>query len=621
MKNIITKVFAGITVASLLTYNALPVFAYLNEETVYSNLDSTGKKYNSTVTTIIEDENGIKTTQEKTKEELPIETKITYFVDGKEVDSNKIAGKKGKITIKLEFENKEKREDMYVPFVVVAGLMIDNEKNRDIEIKNGKILTNGNSSIAVGMALPGMQENLGIEEDKLNIPKTIEISMNTDKFEAGNIMIYASPKLLSDLDISMNDFNEIFNQVNALDTASRALETGATSLAEGIKTLDAGAVQLDNGITALDSGIDNLKSGTQELNNGAIALKNGTAAFEVGAGELTNGINQIAAGASNLNTKYQELDGGINTLANGVNSLNEKLPQLTAGATALDNGISGLQTGINAVDNGITTIDSGLEASIASLASIDQIIQVYETAGLDIQPLIELKAGLEAGLGALKSGTAELKAGIESQDPSNPGLIAGASSLKAGSEELKNGVLAVQTGVGSIADGAANLQAGSSLVVDGISSLNSGSATLANSTAELPASITAIANGAASLQAGIATAQTGINTLSDGSKQLKAGSLSLTEGTLQLVSGSQELSNGITKFNSEGISKVVDLVNNDGKDLIRRVEKLEEISNEYTSFASKEERDDLKFIAITDSVKIENNSSDSKSDKTGKSKK
>ena len=113
MKNIITKVFAGITVASLLTYNALPVFAYLNEETVYSNLDSTGKKYKSTVTTIIEDENGIKTTQEKTKEELPIETKITYFVDGKEVDSNKIAGKKGKITIKLEFENKEKREDMF----------------------------------------------------------------------------------------------------------------------------------------------------------------------------------------------------------------------------------------------------------------------------------------------------------------------------------------------------------------------------------------------------------------------------------------------------------------------------------------------------------------------------
>ena len=95
----------------------------------------------------------------------------------------------------------------------------------------------------------------------------------------------------------------------------------------------------------------------------------------------------------------------------------------------------------------------------------------------------------------------------------------------------------------------------------------------------------------------------------------------MTEGTLQLVSGSQELSNGITKFNSEGISKVVDLINNDGKDLIRRVEKLEEISNEYTSFASKEERDDLKFIAITDSVKIENNSSDSKSDKTGKSKK
>lgn len=617
MKNIITKVMAGVTVTALLTYNVCPVFAYLNEETIYTNLDKDGKNYSSTVTTVIEDEKGTKTSQDKNKKDLPIVTKITYFVDGKEVDSNKIAGKKGRVTVKLEFENKEKQDDMYVPFVVVAGLMIDNQTNKNIEVDNGKILTNGNSSIVVGMALPGMQENFGLDEEKIKIPNSIEISMDTDKFELGNVMVYASPKLLSDLDISMSDFDEIFEQVDALDVASKTLEEGASSLANGIKTLDEGANQLDSGIEALDNGIDSLKAGTQELNNGAIALKNGTAEFNAKAGELTNGISQITSGANELNSKYQELDSGINTLANGVSSLNEELPALVTGATALDSGLEGLQSGISTVDNGITGVDNGLTTSIASL---EQIISGYELAGIpdaQIQPLRDLKDGLLT----LKAGTTQIKAGIESQDSSAPGLIVGAQALKSGSEALKNGVVAVQSGVNSINDGATALKAGSSQVVSGISSLSSGASTLASSTAELPGAVTAISNGAASLQAGIVTAQNGINTLSDGSKQLRTGSSSLTEGTLALVNGSEELSNGMKKFNSEGIGKIIDLVKNDGKDLINKVEKLQKLSNEYVSFASKEERDDIKFIAITDSIKVEKISTDSKSNKNSKSKK
>ena len=61
----------------------------------------------------------------------------------------------------------------------------------------------------------------------------------------------------------------------------------------------------------------------------------------------------------------------------------------------------------------------------------------------------------------------------------------------------------------------------------------------------------------------------------------------------------------IPEFDKEGINKIVSMVNGDVKDLQTRVEKLQDLANEYDSFAGKDEEAEgtTKFIFVVDSLK------------------
>ena len=57
------------------------------------------------------------------------------------------------------------------------------------------------------------------------------------------------------------------------------------------------------------------------------------------------------------------------------------------------------------------------------------------------------------------------------------------------------------------------------------------------------------------------------------------------------------------KFNSEGINKIASFVNGNLGGLVSRGKKLQELADEYVSFAGEEKRESIKFISIIDSVK------------------
>lgn len=285
MKKIGTKLISSTLLFSILAYSALPVMAYTKEESVYSKLDSNGMVYQTTVSNHLKnteksellkdisdlmnienvsgdqefsEENGKLIWkaegediyyQGNSNKELPIECKITYKLNGEEISKEDIIGKSGVVKIKFEFTNKEQREvlingkmqTMYVPFVVGMGTVIDNENNKNIEITNGKVIDNGNKSMIFGVALPGMQESLGINKNTIEIPSTIEISMETKNFEMNEIYCFATPKLIEEDDI------ELFNNVDKIYSMANELKDGSNQLVQGSKQLSDGASKLNNG--------------------------------------------------------------------------------------------------------------------------------------------------------------------------------------------------------------------------------------------------------------------------------------------------------------------------------------------------------------------------------------
>ena len=119
-----------------------------------------------------------------------------------------------------------------------------------------------------------------------------------------------------------------------------------------------------------------------------------------------------------------------------------------------------------------------------------------------------------------------------------------------------------------------------------------------------------MSEGTATLNSGSTQLKQGLNTLDAGGTKLGTASNQLTEGANTLSEGATTLAEGITKFNEEGIDKICDYINGDLKDISARLEKLQELSEDYNNFTMLNDgnKGNVKFIMIMDSIKKEEDS-------------
>ena len=115
--------------------------------------------------------------------------------------------------------------------------------------------------------------------------------------------------------------------------------------------------------------------------------------------------------------------------------------------------------------------------------------------------------------------------------------------------------------------------------------------------------------------------KTSINTLSDGMSKLDAGAGELNkasdelvkgagtlgDGTGALFSGAKKLRDGFTEFREKAIDKLINLYNDDIKDLVDRVQEIMDAGKEYKSFSGIDNSmgGEVKFIIETEAVKAE----------------
>ena len=194
--------------------------------------------------------------QGKLKNSLPIEMNITYLLDGESIDLKDLLGKSGNVTIRIKYTNNDshlvnvngKYENLYTPFVVTMGTIINNENNSNITVSNGKVLSSGTKSVVMGVSMPGLYESLNMSDLKnLN---TIEINYDTTNFELSTMYSVVSSNLIS------SDTN-IFNKLNSLTSKVDELESN-------MNTIDESASMIKDGSNKIKSG---LKSSIDELSN------------------------------------------------------------------------------------------------------------------------------------------------------------------------------------------------------------------------------------------------------------------------------------------------------------------------------------------------------------------
>lgn len=256
-------------------------------------------------------------------EEPPVTQKVTYYLDGKEISPEDLAGKSGKVKIRFDYTNTTsytetvngEKQTVSVPFAAITGLVLG-DGFENIEVTNGKAEVSDSSSVVLGHALPGLKDSLGIKDKDLdgdvNIPEYMEMTADVKNFSmpaAMTFVVNASDYVSTD-GIDTSDLDDM---INDLKDASTQLQDGSKTLAEGTDTLADGLSTLQSKLGTFASGVGTLQSGLKTY---------------------TDGVSTLSGGLNKLNSNVPTLSNGITTLNSSAKSLNDGVALLNATVSA-----------------------------------------------------------------------------------------------------------------------------------------------------------------------------------------------------------------------------------------------------------------------------------------------
>lgn len=545
-------------------------------------------------------------------EEPPVTQKVTYYLDGKEISPEDLAGKSGKVKIRFDYTNTTsytetvngEKQTVSVPFAAVTGLVLG-DGFENIEVTNGKAEVSDSSSVVLGYALPGLKDSLGIKDGDLdgdvNIPEYVEMTADVENFSmpaAMTFVVNASDYVstdgidTSDLDDMINDLKDASTQLQdgsktlaeGTDTLSDGLSTlqsklgtfasgvgtlqsGLKTYTDGVSTLSGGLNTLGNSTGALVSGADKLNSGAGQLASGSATLKDGLKTYTNGASQLNTGLNQLNDSTGSLATGVTSLNDGAKTLSDGINAANKGAAGVSAGVAQLKTSIDTAKTGADSLTAGAKQVDEGVDKLKQSLSDMPETIKARINQSLE--PLNKLNVGklfktlgyidtdkitvdnVSAAADAAVNNAGDIITALTSMNDPYPSATY--NKILVGLSQGKGAVSVYSVVNKSVTDSASTVKAlkdGSAKVSEGASSLDAGLGQLADGASELSSGASDLAKGTTKLATGATELQTGTQSLADKLPELTKGITSLVNGSNELVKNNDTLNAGATALNA-----------------------------------------------------------------------
>lgn len=564
---------------------------------------------------------------------LPVNLTVSYTLDGEAKTAAEMTGKSGRVTIRVACDVKETKDGVKVPFAALTAALLDNDVFTNIEVTNGKFLDDGDRTVVVGWALPGLQETLKLDAETVTLPEYVEISADAKNFEAPTTLTVVTNELFSAVDVDSIDATELTENINKLKDGMAQLKDGASRLADGVSALKDGAKTLADGATELKNGAEALKEGANPLGDGVSQLNDGATALETGSAQLTEGLNTLTANNEALASGATKLFETVLGIANTqLSAAMENAPTLT-----IENYEETLTALLDACSE--AGIDKQLHDQVEAVvnqnrAKIEEAVtaKVQETVAAQVEEAVRENVTAQV-LAAMDMTPDTYKAAVESGalTDAQKNQIAAAVDAQMKSQEVK-AVLAQQTGqtMGSDeikatieqnvneqvealtqqnmaskdvqAKRAAALEQGQAAAAsltalkaqlddyrtfyDGLNAYLAGTAQAANGASELKTGAAQLAAGTEELNGKVPALLEGIGSLSNGMNTLTENLPSLTDGVQQLLDGANELKDGLNTFDEEGVSKLVSLVEDDLADMLDRVKAALNAANAYTTYTS-----------------------------------
>ena len=569
--------------------------------------------------------------QGTTDEEAPVSQKVTYYLDGEEIAPEDLAGKSGKVTIHFDYTNNSsyketingKEVEVKVPFAAVTAMVLD-DSFTNVEVKNGKVQSNGDNNIIIGYALPGIKESLNVEDsdfvDNLELPEDFEVTADVKDFKLDTAMTIVM-NAGSMVSMEKGDSSSLDDMIDELSDASTQLKDGSSDLAKGIDTLQSSLADYASGMSELYSKSGDLASGVNTLNSSAATISQGIQTLDKALNTKMTDKEKAAAqktasdavAAEFKNSKTEEVTNQIynslrytknadGSVADGAlyTSLYDGAYNENAATTVYNEVVR--QVLLAAAGQPATsqlTADQVAEAIRANYAKGAQANDPTSTAmyavtntmtSAQLAELLYAKSGAKDTLftktestiqAQLKAGrdNAQIKAGVEQSLKTLAGQLAGACESAASQAAGQAAVTGAESAKATVAKQIEAVQKNGYSLVTGAKALSKGTQTLADQ----------------------------VPTLTAGIKALNDATVKIVDGVDELHDGSHKLADGIVEFDEDGISKIVNSYEGDIKPLTDRLQAVLDAGEDYQTFTSVADgvNGSVKFIYKLDSIKAD----------------
>lgn len=534
--------------------------------------------------------------------ETSVTQKITYYLDGKEIEPEELAGKSGKVTIRFDYTNHEKVGNVYVPFMAISGMILDDSFS-NVEVTNGKVVADGNREVVIGYALPGLKESLNVSDKDfdgdITIPEYFEMTADVEDFSLDMTMTVVMNAANFIGAEGTGDSSSLADQLNTLTDATNQLQDGSAKLADGVDTLQEKLGEFQSGMNTLADGVTSLQSGAGTLADGATTLNSSAQAISAGIATLDNTLRTpltdeekaaySAQAAASVDANFAAGSDTYNYIYNSAKqSFTDAMNQSTASIAA------SLATDAN---GNPTSLYQALYAVVSEQAFVQNApamgVDVTTLSVADYQAYLNsFRASNQAAIheqvmGSINTLAGSVTSGIAAQGAdSTAASVVGACQSASEQAAATALVTGIETTKSSIADSIEATQANGYSLVTGAAALSQGTQSLADKVPELV---------------------NGVNALNDGAGKLKDGTGAIVEGVGTLGQGAHELADGIVTFNEEGIEKIVNAYNGDLEPLMDRLQAVIDAGEEYQSYTGVADgvNGSVKFIYKTDAIKAE----------------
>lgn len=309
------------------------------------------------------------------KNVMPWDFSLHYYLDGKEYPAEEIAGKSGALKITMSIrKNPDCSGTFFENYALQASVTLDTNQCENIVTEDATVANVGSKKQLTYTILPGKEADLIITAD-------------VKDFEMPAIAVNGVPLSLNiDVDDEelMSKVDELVDGIVKLDDGSLELKDGASDLKNGSSDLESGALDLRDGMSDLDGGVQELYDGILKVQDGLLELDSNSDDLTEGSAKVKEALETIQASLQSISASSDQID----ELVKASNEINDGIGELVGGISTLKSGIDQYQAGLG--EDGLEKLQQGNGSAVEIIDGIidalNDVIDMLSQSSVSPEP-------------------------------------------------------------------------------------------------------------------------------------------------------------------------------------------------------------------------------------------